>query len=640
MVLRARSRIGANAPTIGFLVDLLEDGYQSAVAQGISKAAKNAGATVLCFVGGILGSEERAAPQRNHVFALANPTTVDALIVLGGTLVNHIGKEALAEYCSRYRPIPMCSIGAPLSGMPNVLIDNDAGMRSVVEHLIVVHGFKRIAFVRGPLANVEAEMRYQIYCDVLTKHAMALDERLVVVGNFQIESGRAAVACLLDERHIDPKTIDAIVVSNDNMAFGVLEALGARGIRVPADIAVTGFDDVEEARYVSPGLTTVRQPLEEQGHEAVRLVMLSLQQRVAPSNLLLRTELVTRGSCGCMGIIEHAPPSSAAAFQLGFEAMLVSRRQRVLAELARAARGGLTHAGANWEARLVSTVAEELRGEKIGTTVKLFEGMVVGLVERGSDIAVCHDVLDCLRNEMLACLHKEPERRATAEDLFQDIRLVIGKTVERLLGGNRLRLQHWARQLSTVGANLIGTFDLVELHSAVAANFPLLGIASCHIVTYAGDQRPSDLGRLVLSYDSHAGQEPPSNREFATGELLPSEVMRNSHQLRNFVVAAVFFKHEVMGYVLFEFDVALTFAYEAIRDLISAALMGAKLVEDIRLRQQQLDLATRANRDDRNQMHSCRTEMQQLVQDISEGRLTDGETIRQRVLGLLAHFSG
>lgn len=631
MALRAHSRLGSKPPTLGFLVDLLDDGYQSAIVCGAATAAENAGAAIHCFVGGIIGSHLRSDLHRNHVFELANPTNIDGLVILGGSLVNHVGVEALARYCERYRPLPMCSIGAPLYGMSSVLVDNEIGMRSVIDHLAIVHAQRHIAFIRGPLANEEAELRFRVYREALLRHGLPCDERLIVIGDFLADSGRVAVSQLFDERRIALSEIDAIVASNDSMAFGVMKALAERGIRVPADVAVTGFDDVEQARYTDPGLTTIRQPLEEQGREAARAVLLALQQQKQPPNSLLRTELVVRGSCGCGGVIEHPPLSSANGILLGFEATLVSRRQRMLAELARAARGTLTHAGANWEARLISAVAEELRGERTGTAIKLFEGFVHGLVEHGHDVGPCHDVLESLRHEILACLRKEPERRETAEDLFQDIRLVIARTTERLLGGTRLRIEQWARLLSAVGARLIGTFDLAELRAAVESNFPLLGIASCFIVEYEPGNCPSKFSHLVLAYDRSAVSTLPCPVRFPTEEVLPLDSAGEWRERRNFVIAPLFFKEQILGYLVLEFDPAQVFAYEAIRDLISAALKGAMLVKDVRNQQAELDSAVSVIREEGRRHAECIARMQQVATDIAAGMLTDVPAIQQRI---------
>jgi hypothetical protein len=454
------------------------------------------------------------------------------------------------------------------------------------------------------------------------------------VGNFLADSGRAAVKALLDERGLSVSEIDAIAASNDSMAFGIMEALRERGIRVPTDIAVTGFDDVEQARYTDPGLTTVRQPLEEQGREGVRIVLSALQQRAQPKNAQLRTELVVRGSCGCGGVIEHPPMSSNNGILLGFEATLVSRRQRTLAELARCARGTLAHAGANWEARLVTAVVDDLTGRTTDAALKMFEGFVHGLAERGLDVGPCHDVLDGLRHEVLSCMRKEPERQEAAEDLFHDIRLVIARTTERLLGGSRIQIEQWARQLSVVGARLIGTFDLTELRAAVEANFPMLGIASCYVVMYEPGECPSKFSELVLAYDRHAQRAVACPVRFTTEDILPVEAV-GRRELCNFVIAPLFFKEEIFGYLAIEFDAAQVFAYEAIRDLISASLKGAMLVKDVRKQQVELDSAVSLIRDEGKRLSECVERMQRLAARIASGELTDPSAIGQLIVNVI-----
>ncbi|MGC4094810.1 MAG: substrate-binding domain-containing protein [Polyangiaceae bacterium] len=314
---------------MGLLVDWLEDGYQSAVANGVLGGAQSAGATMVCFAGGAPGSPQRFALQRNHVFDLASLDTVDALVLLSGSIANHIGLDGVARFAERYASLPRCSIALELPGIPSVLVDNDSGMRAVVEHFVRTHRARRIVFVRGPVANGEAQRRFDTYRKVLEENGIPFDEALTYVGTFESDSGRAAVSALFDERKFKPEDIDAIVAANDSMAFGVLEELAARGIRVPSEVAVAGFDDVEDARYAEPPLTTVRQPLDEQGREAVRVLMAALQRRSPPPQSVLRTELVVRESCGCFGgarsvrsvqrpvavrlrgVLDRAPPGAA-----------------------------------------------------------------------------------------------------------------------------------------------------------------------------------------------------------------------------------------------------------------------------------------------------------------------------------------
>ena len=149
--------------TLGLLVDWLEDRYQNTVMSGVADAARESDVNLICFTGGQLRSPHRFGAQRNAIYELAGPDNVDGLLMMSGTLGNYIGPEQLASYCERFRPLPMCSIAVAMEGMPSVLVDNASGMRGLLVHLIVDHGYRHIAFIRGPEASTEAERRYRVY---------------------------------------------------------------------------------------------------------------------------------------------------------------------------------------------------------------------------------------------------------------------------------------------------------------------------------------------------------------------------------------------------------------------------------------------------------------------------------------------
>ena len=294
-------------PTIGLLVDWLEDRYQNTVISGVMDAAVDHDVNLICFAGGGLESDQRFGKQRNKIFELVGDRCVDALLVMSGVLANDIGPTAMAEYCRRFAPIPTCSIAVALDKIPSILVDNATGMRQAVVHLITVHGCRRIAFIRGPEVNEEAELRYRVYCDVLREYGLSVKPDLVVSGDFQRSAGVEAVHTFFDSAREKP---DAIVAADDYMALGVIDGLLARGLRVPEDVTVVGFDDVEEARFAEPPLTTVHQPLYEKGRFAMETILAMVRGKQVPERLVMHTDLVTRTSCGCEKPVS-VPPGSA-----------------------------------------------------------------------------------------------------------------------------------------------------------------------------------------------------------------------------------------------------------------------------------------------------------------------------------------
>ncbi|QTE02948.1 LacI family DNA-binding transcriptional regulator [Streptomyces cyanogenus] len=170
--------------------------------------------------------------------------------------------------------------------------DNAGGARSAVSHLLE-RGRRTIATITGPLDMYAAQSRLRGYQDALALAGLKGTRSLVAEGDFTEESGRRAMAELL-ERHPE---IDGVLAASDTTAVGALHTLRAAGRRVPEDVAVIGFDDFPLAQSTKPRLTTVRQPLEEIGRAMVRLLMEEMEEpAVAWRHVILRTELVVRES--------------------------------------------------------------------------------------------------------------------------------------------------------------------------------------------------------------------------------------------------------------------------------------------------------------------------------------------------------
>lgn len=189
-----------------------------------------------------------------------------------------------------------------LKSQPNpqyttISIDNYGGARAAVEYLLSL-GRRKIGLISGPLEWLEARQRRQAWADALTDAGWPVSDRQWASGNWSSASGEAAFAELL-QKYPD---MDAVFAGNDQMALGALHYAHVRGIRVPEDLAVAGFDDIAEAAYFSPALTTVRQPLRELGILAVQTLLAQIEGAPpVPGNMItLPAELVVRASTSRM----------------------------------------------------------------------------------------------------------------------------------------------------------------------------------------------------------------------------------------------------------------------------------------------------------------------------------------------------
>ncbi len=609
-----QTQSGARA-TLGLLVDWLEDGYQSGVLSGVTDAARRAGANLICFAGGVLSSPHRFGVQRNAVYDLAGPESVDGLMIMAGALGNHIGKDELARYCERYRPLPMCSIAVALPGIPSVLVDNATGMRAAIVHLIEAHDCRRIAFLRGPTTNAEAERRYRVYRDVLVERGLPFDHDLVAVGDFQRRSGVEAIHLLIDERGV---AIDAVVAASDAMALGVIDALRARGRRVPEDIAVVGFDDVEEARFTTPALTTVRQPLREQGELAVEIVLAQLRGAPVAEQVTLHTELVKRRSCRCSsraiasaGDVEAAPDGD-------FTTAFAARRADTIADLTRAARTSTADLHTRWAPRLIDAFTADLSGEERGFFAATFEEILRAVVAGGGDVGAWQDVLSALRRRALPCLAADADLRSRAEDLWQELRLTIGDAAESAQAQHRLEVQRWAQRLSETSEALLTASDVGAMVDAVTQHLPRLAIPSAFLSLYEPGETPAQTSRLILAYDAARSVVPiSSERRFSSQKLAPEGALPKDRRAA-FVLEPLFFQEAQLGFILLEMGPREGTVYEALRGQISAALTATlwmeqivekdqereRLLADLEKRERELEQANRAIRESQEKLVS------------------------------------
>ena len=191
-------------------------------------------------------------------------------------------------------PVVLLNGGAESKAFDTITIENHEGAHEMTRHL-VARGHRRIAMIGGPQRNFDAAERLRGYRTALTENGIALDESLVVQGDFSELSGYRAVQQLLALKHRPT----AIFAANDSMAIGALSALREHDLRVPDDMAVAGFDDIPLARYMNPPLSTVHVDISQLGERAAALLLSSLQKgNRSHEQLQLSTTLVIRASCG------------------------------------------------------------------------------------------------------------------------------------------------------------------------------------------------------------------------------------------------------------------------------------------------------------------------------------------------------
>src|SRR5467141_4454049 len=195
--------------------------------------------------------------------------------------------------------VPVVTLaGSPTPASINVRCDNESGIRALVRHLAIDHGYKSLAYVSGRADSPDNRTRQRAFESEAAATGAEIDTGPDWQGNYSAAGGANVVDGLLDAGRKLPRDI---LCANDQTALGVIHALAQRGIRVPQDVAITGFDDVPVARHLHPPLTTIRQPMQELGAKAFDVLYSRISAGGGKADTVLPVELIVRESCGCAG---------------------------------------------------------------------------------------------------------------------------------------------------------------------------------------------------------------------------------------------------------------------------------------------------------------------------------------------------
>jgi DNA-binding LacI/PurR family transcriptional regulator len=286
----ARTMINKETKTIGLIVPLLSNEYWASVSEAIQEELWHAGYTVLlCSTSTWDDPVEREGSfLRNFI-----QRKVDGVIYATHNDFHKNKFHPMVEDMADY-DIPLVAFDQDIPGISKVRGDHLNGALSAVEHLIDL-GHEHIAYIGGPLFSPHRELGYR---NAHTLKGITVMESLIRRGSPTFQFGFDAMSELLESR----EKFTAVFCANDTVALGAMQCLEHAGVKIPEDIAVVGYDDIQMSRLVKPALTTVQQPIREMGAAIVRLLLNLIENKddVSPQTLVFDMKLIIRESCGAL----------------------------------------------------------------------------------------------------------------------------------------------------------------------------------------------------------------------------------------------------------------------------------------------------------------------------------------------------
>ncbi len=284
---QARILAGGKSNIIGLLVPGLDTAYIAEILRGIDNELSHAGYEMILYT-----TRRRDGDEANYLQYIVNGFSEGLLLV-----VPLLSSDYLKTLSSLQYPYVLIDAIDETNHSFSVEATNHRGAYDAVKYLIEL-GHDRIAFIQGIPELHTSKARLEGYLSALRDHHVPVYQEYIVDGDFMQMTGYKQTQRLLAL----PTPPTAIFAANDVMALGAMDAIRMRGLEIPQDISLIGFDDIPQAFTTHPKLTTVRQPLEEMGRTGVRLLLEQLENPDRlPCRTTLDTELIIRDSC-------HPPP--------------------------------------------------------------------------------------------------------------------------------------------------------------------------------------------------------------------------------------------------------------------------------------------------------------------------------------------
>lgn len=290
---------------IGVMIGNVHTQHPMELIRGICEAAKTENVNISFFVGAQGsalefwngGGDDINAYnyQFNSLYDYSLIGGLDAIIISYGTLCIYLDREDRESFAKKYRSVPLVILEEydEQSVDSFIISDNYGSMYTIMEHLLVDHGYKKVIYLSGPKNNTDSNERERAYIEAMKNHGLDVTKEMVEYGDYS--SGvDDLVECLLENN----PDAEAIVSANDEMAVSIYRVCQKRGLVPGRDIAVTGYDDVEFAQRMDPPLTTANQDGLDMGYRALKCAV-SLCKDNRPIKMKIPAKFICRHSCGC-----------------------------------------------------------------------------------------------------------------------------------------------------------------------------------------------------------------------------------------------------------------------------------------------------------------------------------------------------
>ena len=561
-----------NRPTIAFMIrDLAIDELW----KGVHQTAIEYNVNLIVLYGGHL-----QGIGSNIIYEFITKERFDGIITWASS-----DDDEFLDFYNKFPDIPIVSLALPIKNHPCISIDNTHGMKQIINHLVTVHQKKKIAFIKGPDSHVYARERYQAYIDALNENNIPFDKNLVIQGDWEAKTGIDSYYIFFQQKKLKPgRDIDAIVCIQDTISLALLDILKEKGIKVPEDIAVTGFDYTKGSICSSPSLTTVAMPFFEQGKTAVEILLKMLVNEEVSRSIILNAKSVIQCSCGCqLDTIEFG------RIQPQISMSITDKRKRnnlffykknsmcikyedfsthdiVTKIISSIPENKIKKTSQNdlqndeFE-QMLSSLLDAFFTEKNQKTgkvfINIFNDILVKCRSKQVDFELWHYIITILRKELITYCN-DIHDLLFLMDLIDQSRIMVGISQKQDLINSLIESEKHLSVLQQISSSISSSVTLKDISSILTSFLPNTQINSFYLSLYEDPlpykfmNSPPKLSRLILASSKTKDLNiDTQNIVYQTEKILPEEIL-DKMKLINLFILPLLYNENQFGFLAIE----------------------------------------------------------------------------------------
>jgi DNA-binding LacI/PurR family transcriptional regulator len=583
---------------IAYMARFIDDSVSCQILEGIIRGAKKNNFDLLVFYGDILG-----ATNSNIIYELVDK--VDGIVTWASTDINKN-----LEYYKKFRGIPIVSLSLKIEGYPYIAINCYEKMKEAMNHLIRVHKYTKIGFIRGPVDHAYAIERHKAYLDALKDNNLPVDSRLITEPskNWDRNEGLKAVSYFLDQLKLRPGVdLQAIVSVNDPMIISAYYELKRRDIIVPDKIALVGYNNTTDGQYLLSSLTSISMPFTEQAEKAVEILNKAINQEKVQIDNYLPGKFIIRESCGCESEnikfadaqidtddrkdsyfsslkeivnIKKADKKLIKENYPGLSGKIISRFSEMLDNQNVA--DNEKEDVIKFMEELLLVFFDEITGKREKEFIKALNLYLLKCINKNYNLDIWHNALSIIRKNFLPYI-TDIQESAVLQNLSEQSRILISNITNRVIQNtdiDYINKQHLLRQF---GSAIITTYNLEEILNKIETWLPMLKVPAFYLLLYENpvpykfrDPVP-EYSKLIFAYENGKKVNIKKEEARVASKYFVNEISKFDRSMYIFV--PLLFKSNQHGFMILKNSPLEIHFYTLIKEQLSNALEGALLLE-------------------------------------------------------------